>query len=267
MTKVVHCKKHDYDVYIGRGQRSKWGNPFSHRHGTSAMWVVSSREEAIEQYRKWLLTQTHLMFSLHELKDKTLGCWCKPEACHGDVLSDLCENLVYTGVGSRDTPKDVQELMRKFAAKQAQNGWTLRSGGANGADSAFEKGSDQGNGHKEIYLPWRGFNSHNSQLYKPSHACLSLSETLWDMRYTKSQVACPWDRLKKTTQLLMGRNCYQVLGRNLSVRSRFLICWTVGGSGTGGTGHAIFIAKKNGVPVYDLAIPRARSKVEEYVEQ
>ena len=29
--------------------------------------------------------------SLPELKDKTLGCWCKPEKCHGDVLVELID--------------------------------------------------------------------------------------------------------------------------------------------------------------------------------
>ncbi len=79
MTKVIHCKKEEYDIYIGRP--SKWGNPFSTAH--------DSREICIKKYEQWLVTQTHLMSSLHELKGKTLGCWCKPLACHGDVLAEL----------------------------------------------------------------------------------------------------------------------------------------------------------------------------------
>lgn len=30
------------------------------------------------------------MAALPELKGR-LGCWCKPEACHGDVLVELLE--------------------------------------------------------------------------------------------------------------------------------------------------------------------------------
>jgi hypothetical protein len=26
-----------------------------------------------------------------ELKDKTLGRWCKPEACHGDILAEIAD--------------------------------------------------------------------------------------------------------------------------------------------------------------------------------
>lgn len=48
--KVVNLKKEKYDVYIGRG--SKWGNPFSHLENSKALYKVSSRNEAIEQYEK-----------------------------------------------------------------------------------------------------------------------------------------------------------------------------------------------------------------------
>ena len=77
---VVHCKRERYDVYIGRP--SKWGNPFViGRDGT--------RAEVIAKYEAWIKTQPRLMASLHELRGKTLGCWCKPHACHGDVLARL----------------------------------------------------------------------------------------------------------------------------------------------------------------------------------
>lgn len=79
--RVVHCKKEDYDVYIGRS--SKWGNPYRiGKHGT--------RKEVIEKYRKWILRQPKLLNSLDEICGKVLGCWCVPKACHGQVLIDLC---------------------------------------------------------------------------------------------------------------------------------------------------------------------------------
>lgn len=85
--KVVHCKKEPFDVYIGRP--SKWGNPFSHLNGTLATFKVATRDEAVEAYRNWVVTQPELMNSLPELKGKTLACWCKPQSCHGDVLLEL----------------------------------------------------------------------------------------------------------------------------------------------------------------------------------
>ncbi len=83
MTKIVHCKKESYDIYIGRP--SKWGNPYQiDKDGT--------REEVIEKYRKYILSKPELLKDLYELKGKILGCWCKPKPCHGDVLVELIES-------------------------------------------------------------------------------------------------------------------------------------------------------------------------------
>jgi len=94
-TKVVHCKKEPFDVYIGRSKNSKdiWGNPFSHLPNTLAKFKVNTREEAIEKYEEWILEQPELLKRLPELKGKTLGCWCYPKSCHGDILIKLIEVL------------------------------------------------------------------------------------------------------------------------------------------------------------------------------
>ena len=82
MTRVVHCKREPYDVYIGRP--SKWGNPFkSGRDGTL--------EEVLEKYEQHIMNRPDLLAALHELKGRTLGCWCKPKPCHGDILARLAE--------------------------------------------------------------------------------------------------------------------------------------------------------------------------------
>lgn len=79
-------------VYIGRGmgawvrgaeQGSPWANPFSAKK--------YGREECIKQYRKYILESPQLLRQLETLRGCVLGCWCKPEACHGDVLVELLE--------------------------------------------------------------------------------------------------------------------------------------------------------------------------------
>ena len=74
-------------VYIGRG--SKWGNPFSHMEGTKAAFKVATREQAINSYAEWLQSQPEFLLSLFELKGRDLVCFCKPQACHGDILLEL----------------------------------------------------------------------------------------------------------------------------------------------------------------------------------
>lgn len=80
MPKVVHCRKEPYDVYIGRP--SKWGNPF-------VIGKDGNRDEVIKKHKHWLLHNSKLMQSLPELKGKTLGCFCAPLPCHGDILLEL----------------------------------------------------------------------------------------------------------------------------------------------------------------------------------
>lgn len=75
---VVHLKRDKYDVRIDRA--TKWGNPFRiGEHGT--------RDEVIARYEQWMLRDQYLMSRLAELHGKVLGCWCAPQACHGDVLA------------------------------------------------------------------------------------------------------------------------------------------------------------------------------------
>ena len=100
-TTVVHCKRENYDVYIGRasGERGKWGNPYSHKQGTSAKYFKPTRKEAIDAYREYILNGEgkHLLNDLDELEGKVLGCWCKPDkACHGDILVEIIESRKQT---------------------------------------------------------------------------------------------------------------------------------------------------------------------------
>ena len=81
MCTVVNKYKSSFDVYIGRG--SKWGNPFViGQHG--------NRAEVIEKYKQLLWQQIKSgdvsIADLKELNGKRLGCFCKPQACHGDVI-------------------------------------------------------------------------------------------------------------------------------------------------------------------------------------
>lgn len=88
-TTVVHCKKEKYDVYIGRP--GPWGNPFSHLEGKGDI-KVDTREDAILGYRVYLEEHPELVErAKRELKGKVLGCWCKPKACHGDVLVEIVD--------------------------------------------------------------------------------------------------------------------------------------------------------------------------------
>lgn len=79
---VVNKYASKYDIYIGRG--SKWGNPFS-------IGKDGTREEVINKYEQYLLNTPELMAALSELLGKSLGCFCKPKACHSGILKKYAE--------------------------------------------------------------------------------------------------------------------------------------------------------------------------------
>lgn len=83
MTRVVHLKRESFDVRIDRA--TKWGNPF--RIGADG-----DRATVIAKYAAWVRDQPALMAALPELRGKTLGCWCAPLLCHGDVLARLADD-------------------------------------------------------------------------------------------------------------------------------------------------------------------------------
>lgn len=92
--RVVHCKKDKYDVYIGRGKcpntggLGEWGNPFQ-------IGVDGDRQQVIDKYRAYVYAQPLLLIKIKkELKNKVLGCWCAPEACHGDVLAEIANEVI-----------------------------------------------------------------------------------------------------------------------------------------------------------------------------
>lgn len=147
---------------------------------------------------------------------------------------------MYTGVGSRETPKEILDLMTATAAKLEQSGYTLRSGGAPGADSAFEKGVASSE-NKEIWVPWLGFNGNRSSNIPSAEA--------YDIAAT---VHPAWHLLKETHRLLHSRNVHQVLGQDLNTPSNFLICWTDKAQVIGGTATAIRLAKRYNIPVINL---------------
>jgi hypothetical protein len=100
MEYVVNVKSNlPFAVYIGRanGNRpaSVWANPFSIKD-----W--GDRQTVIDLYHDYLLESPALLARLPLLHGKTLGCWCHPHACHGDILAGYANSFnLWTALASR----------------------------------------------------------------------------------------------------------------------------------------------------------------------
>ena len=86
--KVVHCKKEKYEVYIGRP--SIFGNPFE-------IGKDGDRDEVCDKYEIYVRDRIKkdriFRNQIKNLKGKTLGCWCSPKRCHGEILIRLSEEI------------------------------------------------------------------------------------------------------------------------------------------------------------------------------
>ena len=158
----------------------------------------------------------------------------------------------YAGIGARETPGEICLIMTQIARWLAEESWVLRSGGAVGADIAFEQGCDLANGNKEIFLPQKAYNKHTSILYTPPKSAYDLIDTLWGDLLHRSQLV----------RSLFARNCQQILGADLNSPCNLVICWTRDGKDTGGTGKAIEIARKFNIPVTNLYNYRGLEKLD-----
>ena len=149
----------------------------------------------------------------------------------------------YTGIGSRKYPP-FDNTIDVVADELHSLGYTLRSGGAEGADTAFEKATY----NKEIYLPWKGFNKNDSELILGSDKLNNAKAwSIAKMFHPK------FSSLTNSSKKLIVRNSFQVFGKQMNSPSEFVVCWTVDGKDSGGTGQAIRIARAHNIPVFNLA--------------
>lgn len=175
----------------------------------------------------------------------------------------------YAGIGSRQTPRPWLDLMETMASVLARQGYTLRSGAAEGADTAFEHGAYKtwrlcaDAPMPEIYAPWEGFGEGRAGLPTPTRIAVELPA---EAAVIARRNHPAWHTLKRPARWLHTRNVAQVLGEDCHTPVDFVLCWTPGGSGKGGTGQALRIAREANIPVYDmggLAMPYIRSQLHE----
>ena len=103
--RIVNIKNHDkteHDFYIGRP--SIFGNPYSHKDNSIADFIVDSRNESIDLYRKYFyyriesgdkvfIDELDRMIDYYKEHGKlNISCFCAPKRCHGDIIKEYLEN-------------------------------------------------------------------------------------------------------------------------------------------------------------------------------
>lgn len=137
----------------------------------------------------------------------------------------------YAGIGSRQTPEDVLLLMTEISVWMGERGFCLRSGGAIGADSAFQLMPDM--------------------LRFPVEIFKAIDCTNEAMEYS-AKFHPNWNACSNYAKSLHGRNAMILLGEDLKTPVEMVICWTPNGEEVGGTGQALRIAKYNNIKIANL---------------
>lgn len=191
-----------------------------------------------------------------------------------NIIKDDTELIrYYTGIGSRETPQDVCAIMVALAKALGLAGYTLRSGGADGADAAFETGACEVDAPRDIFIPWKGFNGSTSTLIGASPEALAMAKSVhprWFLLEARVKAG-----KSKAPMIMHGRNCYQVLGLTLDVPTSFVLCWTPDGcedestrsKATGGTATAIALASRKKIGVINLKNNASRIRFNELLVQ
>lgn len=272
-----------YVVYSGRSRYSNiLGNPF-----IATDRSVQAREEVIAKHKEYFYASPHIQKYLIQLLEKAKGrdlvftCFCKPKSCHTDVYVEFLNNYLkennmkiittlprydvnnlsktYAGIGSRTTPTNVMLYENKLARYLDQvKGYRLHTGDALGSDKAFggrKQPFRKVNGKVTLWSSYT-YIPENIRVYYPDDArgdvkAIEIAKTLHPNPSSLTEYAL----------LLMARNAYQILGKNLDTPVDFVICWTKDGcehwqtrtQATGGTGQAIELASRLDIPVINIA--------------
>jgi hypothetical protein len=151
-------------------------------------------------------------------------------------------------------------VIESVAARLARRGWVLRTGLSPGADQAFHRGARRERGAVELYLPWPNFErdaldvsdgaeeSEITVLDRPSAAARELAARFHPR----------WGELAPPEQDRLARDGHEILGVDMVSPAAVVLCWTPDGDLDGasllddGTGQALRIASRCGIPVFNL---------------
>ena len=163
----------------------------------------------------------------------------------------------YAGIGSRVLPDmimwgDMMKIARRFKKK----GWTLRSGGAMGSDTAFEQGAAEA---CEIYLAWQ-----QRYLGKGKHF-IGPELPNWNEAMKLGEKYHPaWNKLTDGAKALHARNSYIILGNDLQTPVSLVICYTKDGTEIGGTAQGMRMARDYGIPIFNLFFNNVKEKLKNF---
>ena len=174
--------------------------------------------------------------------------------------------VAYAGVGSRATPPEVLAGMSDLARVLGDAGFALSTGGADGADRAFETGALHTDAPVTVHTPWPGYNG-----YRPGRDPESDIDVIHprpgdavrgqSFEHLARKHHPAWERCRRGARALFVRNVSILAGalddEGTVLPVRAVVAWNPNGSAhgreAGGTGHTLRVAADLGIPVVNLS--------------
>ena len=174
--------------------------------------------------------------------------------------------FAYAGIGSRRTPDAVLVAMADLAESLGQAGCILSTGGADGADRAFETGALRTDAPVTVHAPWSGYSGYRPGREPETDIDVRVprpADTLRDEPYADiaRRHHPAWERCGRGARALFVRNV-AILAGALGADGEALpvlaaVAYTPNGLATGrdagGTGHTLRIAAELGIPAVNVS--------------
>ena len=174
--------------------------------------------------------------------------------------------FAYAGIGSRRTPEPFLAAMADLAETLGRAGCILSTGGADGADRAFETGALRTDAPVTVHTPWPGYNGYRPgrepesdiDVVHPRPTDAADGEPYLDLARRQHP---HWERCGRGARALFVRNVSLLAGAlgcdGAPLAVRAVVAWTPNGRSrgrdAGGTGHSLRVAAELGIPAVNVS--------------
>ena len=180
--------------------------------------------------------------------------------------ADPAPPFAYAGIGSRRTPDAVLAAMADLAEALGGAGCVLSTGGADGADRAFETGALRTDAPVTVHAPWSGYNGYRPGREPESDIDVRVPLATDNVRGEPYADLArrhhpAWERCGRGARALFARNVAILAGAlggdGVPLPVLAVVAHTPNGLSAGrdagGTGHTLRVAAELGIPAVNVS--------------